>query len=155
MPTEKLKEYLDSNKVEYTTIEHSPVYTAQEVAASVHIPGRQVAKTVMMKVDGEMAMIVLPAAYRVNFDRLKKAMGAKKVELATEKEFKDLFPDCEVGATPPFGNLYGMEVIADKSLSDHVVIAFCAGSHTELIQLSYEDFERLAQPKVVDIAYLP
>jgi Ala-tRNA(Pro) deacylase len=155
MPVKKLKEYLDRNEIEYTTIEHSPAYTAQEVAASAHIPGRQLAKAVMLKIDGEMAMAVLPAAYRVNFDRLKKSLGASQVELATEKEFKELFPDCEVGATPPFGNLYGMEVIADKSLSDKVVIAFCAGSHTELIQLSYADFEELAKPRVIDFSFMP
>lgn len=155
MPVKKLKEYLDRNEIEYTTIEHSPAYTAQEVAASAHIPGRQLAKAVMLKIDGEMAMAVLPAAYRVNFDRLKKSLGASQVELATEKEFKELFPDCEAGATPPFGNLYGMEVIADKSLSDKVVIAFCAGSHTELIQLSYADFEELAKPRVIGFSFMP
>ena len=155
MPSVRLKEYLDSQKVEYTTLKHSPVYTAQEVAASAHIPGHQLAKTVMIKIDGQMAMAVLPAVYRVNFDQLKKALGAKRIELATEKEFKDLFPDCEVGATPPFGNLYGMEVIADKSLSAQVVIAFCAGSHSELIQLSYADFEKMAKPKVVDFSSKP
>jgi Ala-tRNA(Pro) deacylase len=155
MPTNRVMDYLDSQNVEYTTHEHSPVYTAQEVAASAHIPGHQLAKTVMIKVDGEMAMAVLPAVYRVNFDRLKKALGANKIELATEKEFKDLFPDCELGATPPFGNLYGMEVIADKSLETQVVIAFCAGSHTELIQLSYADFEKLAEPRVFDFSFKP
>jgi Ala-tRNA(Pro) deacylase len=152
MPATKVKEYLDSQKVEYTILEHSPVYTAQEAAASAHIPGRQLAKTVMIKLDGEMAMVVLPAAFRVNFDQLKKALGVNQVELATEKEFKDLFPDCEVGATPPFGHLYGMEVIADESLSEQVLIAFCAGSHTELVQLSYADFEKLAKPKVIAFA---
>ncbi len=155
MPANRVKEYLDSEKVEYKILEHSPVYTAQEVAASAHIPGRQLAKTVMMKLDGDMAMAVLPAAYRVSFDRLKKAVGASKVELATEREFKGLFPDCEVGATPPFGNLYDMEVIADESLSEEVVIAFCAGSHTELIQLPYADFESLAKPRVVDFSLKP
>lgn len=155
MPANKVKEYLDSQKVEYTTLEHSPVYTAQEVAASAHIPGRQLAKTVMIKLDGKMAMAVLPASHRVNFDHLKKALGASQVELATEREFKDLFPDCEAGAAPPFGNLYDMEVIADESLSDEVVIAFCAGSHTELIQLSYADFKKLAKPKVADFSFKP
>jgi Ala-tRNA(Pro) deacylase len=155
MPANKIKEYLDSQKVEYTTLEHSPIYTAQEVAASVHIPGRQLAKTVMIKHDGKMAMAVLPASHRVNFDQLKKALEASQVELATESEFKDLFPDCEAGAMPPFGNLYDMEVIADERLSDEVVIAFCAGSHTELIQLSYADFKKLAKPKVADFSFKP
>jgi len=153
MPTNRVKDYLDSQNIEYTLHEHSPQYTAQEVAASAHIPGHQLAKTVMIKVDGEMAMVVLPAVYRVSFERLKKALGADEIQLATEKEFKDLFPDCEVGATPPFGNLYGMEVIADQSLATQVVIAFCAGSHTELIQLSYADFEKLAEPRVLDFSF--
>jgi Ala-tRNA(Pro) deacylase len=109
----------------------------------------------MVKLDGQMTMLVLPAAYRVNFDRLKRALGADQVELASEAEFKDLFPDCEVGATPPFGNLYGIQVIADASLAQEVVIAFCAGSHTELIQLAYADFEKLAKPKVVDFSLKP
>lgn len=155
MPASRLKEYLDSQKVEYTTLKHSPVYTAQEVAASAHVPGHQLAKTVMIKIDGEMAMAVLPAVYQVDLDHLKKALGADKIELATEKEFKDLFPDCELGATPPFGNLYNMEVIADSSLSDQVVITFCAGSHTELIQLSYADFEKMVKPRVADFSLKP
>lgn len=155
MPTSKIKEYLDREDVEYTTLEHSPVYTAQETAATAHIPGRQLAKTVMIKLDGEIAMAVLPATRRVNLDRLKEVLGVSEVELATEREFKDLFPDCEAGAMPPFGNLYGLEVIADESISGEVVIAFCAGSHSELIQLSVSDFERLAKPKKVDFSYEP
>jgi Ala-tRNA(Pro) deacylase len=149
MSVTKIKEYLDSQEVDYTIIEHSPVYTAQEAAASAHISGRLLAKTVMIKIDGEMAMVVLPAACRVKFDRLKKALGANQVELATEEQFKDLFPDCEVGAMPPFGHLYGMEVITDENLSDQVAVAFCAGSHTELVQLAYKDFEKLVKPKVI------
>ncbi len=155
MTATRIKEYLDSQKVKYTILKHSPVYTAQEVAASAHIPGRQLAKTVMIKLDGEMSMAILPANSQVNFDALKKTLGVKKVKLATEKEFKDLLPDCEVGATPPFGNLYDMKVIADKSLSTQEVIAFCAGSHTELIQLSYKDFEKLVKPKVVAFSFMP
>lgn len=155
MTATRIKEYLDSQKVKYTILKHSPVYTAQEVAASAHIPGRQLAKTVMIKLDGEMSMAILPANCQVNFADLKKTLGVKKVKLATEKEFKDLLPDCETGATPPFGNLYDLKVIADKSLSTQEVIAFCAGSHTELIQLSYQDFEKLVKPKVVAFSFLP
>lgn len=155
MTAARIKEYLDSQKVKYTILKHSPVYTAQEVAASAHIPGRQLAKTVMIKLDGEMSMAILPAACQVNFDALKKTLKVKKVKLATEKEFKDLLPDCEIGATPPFGNLYDMKVIADKSLSTQEVIAFCAGSHTELIQLSYQDFKKLVKPKVVAFSFMP
>ncbi|MGD2252425.1 MAG: YbaK/EbsC family protein [Anaerolineales bacterium] len=148
MPVSKVKEYLESQGVEYKTIQHEEVYTAQEVAASAHIPGKQLAKTVMVKLDKGMAMAVLPASHRIDFKGLKKATGAKKVKLATEAEFKDLFPDCDVGAMPPFGNLYDMPVYVAESLAEEIVIAFCAGSHTELIQLSYSDFANLAKPKV-------
>lgn len=149
MPVKKLKEYLDSHKVKYITISHSPVYTAQQIAASAHIPGKELAKTVMVKIDGRMAMAVLPASYRVDFDLLKEAAGASSVELASEDEFKDLFSDCEIGAMPPFGNLYGMDVFVAASLAEDADIAFNAGSHSELVQLSYKDFERLVEPKVV------
>ena len=155
MPKEVLKEYLESNNVHYELIEHSPVYTAQEIAASAHIPGKQLAKTVMVKIDGDLAMAVLPAPYRVNFDRLKVLIGAKRVELATEVEFKDKFPDCEPGAMPPFGNLYGMKVYADENLAEEMGIAFCAGAHGELIRISYKDFENLVGPKVIDFAWKP
>jgi Ala-tRNA(Pro) deacylase len=151
MPANKLKEFLESRDIEYKTIEHPPVYTAQEIAAAAHIPGDALAKTVMVKLDGEMAMAVLPASYRIDFDLLRKAAGAQEVELATESEFKDLFPDCEVGAMPPFGNLYGMQVFVSDKLSEELLIAFCAGSHTELIQLSFLDFKKLAAPKVAKL----
>lgn len=152
MPADTLKAFLKKNKVKYKVIEHAEVYTAQEIAASAHIPGKQLAKTVMVKIDGEIAMAVLPASYSVDFKGLKKAIGAKKVELASEAEFKDMFPDCEVGAMPPFGNLYNVPVIVAESLSEELVIAFCGGSHTELIQISFQDFERLAKPKIVDFS---
>jgi Ala-tRNA(Pro) deacylase len=149
MPVSKLKEYLDTNKVKYVAISHSPAYTAQEIAATAHIPGREVAKTVMVKLDGEMAMAVLPASFQVDFKRLREVSGAKEVELATEGEFRDKFPECEVGAMPPFGNLYGMRVYATESLMEDEEIAFNAGSHTELIRLSTDDYRRLVQPEVV------
>ena len=149
MPVKKLKDFLDSNNIKYVTLSHSPAYTAQQIAASAHIPGKELAKTVMVKIDGKMAMAVLPASYKVNFNLLKKTAGAKKVELASEDEFKDMFPECEVGAMPPFGNLYGMEVFVAKSLAEDEEIAFNAGSHTELIRLAYNDFEKLVKPKVV------
>jgi Ala-tRNA(Pro) deacylase len=153
MPKEGLKEYLESNNVHYEFIEHTPVYTAQEIAATAHIPGKQLAKTVMVKIDGEMAMAVLLAPYRVNFEHLKEQIGSERVELASEGEFKDRFPDCEPGAMPPFGNLYGMKVYADKNLAEETGIAFCAGAHGELIRISYKDFENLAQPEVIDFAW--
>ena len=149
MPVRKLKDFLDSHHVKYVTISHSPAYTAQEIAASAHIPGKELAKTVMVKIDGKMAMAVLPASYKVDFDLLKEVAGASSAELASEEEFKDMFPECEVGAMPPFGNLYEMEVFVAESLAEDEEIAFNAGSHTELIRLTYEDFERLVKPKVV------
>lgn len=149
MPIKKLKEYLDSNEVKYVSIHHSKAYTTQEIAANSHIPGKEIAKTVMIKVDGIMAMAILPASYLVNFNQLKEAISAKKVELANEAQFKDIFPQCEVGAMPPFGNLYGLEVYVAESLAEDEVICFNAGSHVELIKLSYKDFERLVKPKVL------
>jgi len=153
MPVKKLKDFLDSNKIKYVAVSHSEAFTAQEIAASAHIPGRELAKTVMVKLDGKMAMAVLPASYMVDFDLLKKASGAKKLELAGEKDFKDMFPECDVGAMPPFGNLYDMDVFAAESLAEEEEIAFNAGSHTELIRLAYKDFERLVEPKVVKFSF--
>jgi Ala-tRNA(Pro) deacylase len=152
MPAQKLSDFLDSHNVKYVTISHSLAYTAQEIAASAHIAGKELAKTVMVKIDDKMAMAVLPASYKINFDLLKKAAGASKVELANEQEFRDMFPELEVGAMPPFGNLYGIEIFVDESLSEDDEIAFNAGSHTALMKLAYEDFERLAKPKTVQFA---
>ena len=149
MPVAKLREFLDNNHIKYVTIAHSPAYTASEIAQLAHIPGKELAKTVIVKIDGKMAMAVLPASYRVDLNRLKEAAGANAIDMATEQDFKEAFPGCEVGAMPPFGNLYGMEVFTAASLAEDENIAFNAGSHTELVQLSYKDFERLAKPKVV------
>jgi Ala-tRNA(Pro) deacylase len=152
MPVKKLKEFLDENGVKYVTISHSLAYTAQEIAASAHVPGKELAKTVIVKADDRMVMAVLPASLKVNFDLLANAIGAQKVELATEKEFKQLFPDCELGAMPPFGNLYGMAVFVAESLTEDKEIAFNAGSHTELMRLPFEDFSRLVKPNVVKLS---
>ncbi|MGC8828264.1 MAG: aminoacyl-tRNA deacylase [Verrucomicrobiia bacterium] len=149
MPSRKLKEYLDKNGIKYISIQHSPAYTSQEIAAQAHIPGKLLAKTVIVKVEGKMVMVVLPANRKVILPELRSALDAEKVTLATEEEFKELFPDCELGAMPPFGNLYGMEVFVSPELSQEQEIAFNAGTHTELIKMAYKDFERLVQPKVV------
>ena len=148
MPVRKLKEFLDSNNIKYVTIGHSPAYTAQEVAGSAHIPGKELAKTVMVKLDNKMAMAVISAPAKVDLDQLQHISGASLAELASEKEFKDMFPDCEVGAMPPFGNLYEMPVFVSEELTTDIEIAFNAGSHTELIRLAYRDFERLVKPEV-------
>ncbi|MBN1947819.1 MAG: YbaK/EbsC family protein [Bradymonadales bacterium] len=149
MPIRKLREYLDSHQVKYVTISHSTTYTAQEIAASAHIPGKELAKTVILKIEGKMAMAVLPASYKVDFDLLAEAIGKPDVQLATEREFKDIFPECEIGAMPPFGNLYGMDVYVAMTLAEDEEIAFNAGSHTELIRMPYQTFAQLVEPKVI------
>ena len=149
MPVKKLTDFLDTRKVKYVAISHSPAYTAQEIAASAHIPGRELAKTVMVKLDRQLAMAVLPASYQVDLSKLKEAAGAARIELAGEDDFRDRFPECEVGAMPPFGNLYGLRVLMAESLLQDAEIAFNAGSHTELVRMRTEDFRRLAEPEVV------
>jgi Ala-tRNA(Pro) deacylase len=152
MPVEKLKEFLDRNDVPYETIPHDQAYTTQEVAAAAHIPGRQVAKTVMVRVDGEMAMVVLEAPDKVDLERLREVTGAGMVELAGEAEFRGLFPSCEPGAMPPFGNLWDMQVFVDQRLREDERIAFNAGTHRELMRLAYGDFERLVEPVVAELS---
>lgn len=152
MPVERLKEYLDHERVNYNSVRHYETFTAQETAESAHIPGRELAKTVVVKIDGKMAMAVLPASKRLSLGTLKAETGAGRVELATEEEFTDAFPDCEIGAMPPFGNLYGMEVYVDESLAEDAEISFNAGDHIELIKMSYSDFARLVRPKVFHLS---
>lgn len=153
MIVQKLKDFLDKNGIEYVVISHSKAFTAQKIAASTHIPGRELAKTVMIKIDGKMAMAVLPASYRVDFNLLKESLGAKKVELAEEKEFEVIFPNCEVGAMPPFGNLWDLGIFVAQTLSENEEIVFNAGSHTELIRMSFSDFKRLVNPVIVKYSF--
>ncbi len=152
MPATKLREFLDLNNIKYMTISHSLAYTAQEIAATSHIPGKELAKTVIVRVDDDFAMAVLPASHQVDLSALKAATEAVEVRLATETEFMDLFPDCELGAMPPFGNLYDMAVYVDESLEKDDVIAFNACSHKQLVQLSYDDFVHLVRPMVLKFA---
>jgi len=149
MPAQRILAFLDDNQVKYVVISHSRAFTTQEVAAATHIPGKELAKSVIVEIDGEMAMAVLPGSQKVDVELLREAVGADQVSLARESEFKDRFPECDLGAMPPFGNLYGMPVYVADSLTDDEEIAFNAGSHTELVKLSYRDFERLAQPRVM------
>jgi Ala-tRNA(Pro) deacylase len=125
-------------------------FTAAEVAESAHVKGRDFAKTVIVKIDGAMAMVVLPASRRLVLHDLREMLATEHVRLATEAEFKGAFPDCEIGAMPPFGNLYGMPVYVAASLAEEPEIAFNAGTHTEILKLRYEDFEQLVQPLVLD-----
>lgn len=137
------------------TISHSVAFTAKEIAALTHLSNKELAKTVIVRIDGTMAMAVLPASYDVDLVALRAAIGAKSVTLAKESEFKDRFPECDIGAMPPFGNLYGMAVYVDESLSKDKDIAFNAGTHEELLQVSYADFARLVNPTVLRFSELP
>jgi Ala-tRNA(Pro) deacylase len=146
----KLRGYLDQNNIKYSLITHSMAFTAQELASIMHIPGKELAKVVILKIDGQFAMAVIPAPHKIDFERLKSAIEAKQIELASEKEFQKLFPDCEVGAMPPFGNLYGLPVYVAKPLKEDKEIVYNAGSHTEAIRMQYVDFDRLVKPTVIE-----
>ena len=146
MILKKLIEFLDYNRVRYVNVTHSTAFTAQDVAQSAHISGREMAKTVIVWMDGAMGMVVLPASSMIDFNKLKEVSGAKSVELASESEFKDKFGECEVGAMPPFGSMFNLRVFADKSLEEDKEIAFNAGSHRELIRMRYDDYAALAKP---------
>jgi Ala-tRNA(Pro) deacylase len=143
-------EFLDGQAVKYVTLRHSPAYTAAEVAASAHVTGRDFAKTLVVKIGNDLAMVVLPANRRLVLDDLREMLESPKVQLATEAEFLNRFPDCELGAMPPFGNLYGMTVYVAASLGEEPEIAFNAGTHTEVVKMAYEDFDRLVNPTVLD-----
>ena len=153
MPITKLRAFLDENNIRYVTMKHSSAYTSQEIASSAHVSGKEFAKTVMIKIDDEMAMAVLPASYQVDFKLLNEIFKNQKVSLATESEFKNLFPDCEVGAMPPFGHLYDMDVFVAEVLRKNEEIVFNAGSHKELIRMRYKDFERLEQPAILKFSW--
>src|SRR5690625_3051635 len=151
MPLRRLINYLDEHDKKYVVIKHSPAFTAQEVAASAHIPGKDMLKTVMVKIDGEMKMVVLPSTHDVDFNFMKETMEVSEVELATEEEFETMFPDCELGAMPPFGNFYDMETLVAESLTEDEEVAFNAGTHKELVQMNYRDYEELVAPQVLPI----
>ncbi|MFG6178515.1 aminoacyl-tRNA deacylase [Halomonas sp. THAF12] len=149
MSMERVKRFLDENGVKYVIEQHSPAYTAQEVAEAAHVPGRHFAKSVMVIVDGRLALAVLPATDRVDLRKLAQSLGAQSVELAEEADFSERFPDCEPGAMPPFGNLFDMEVFVSPHLAEADLIAFSAGNHREVMQLPYGVFERLVKPAEV------
>ncbi|MCU4165432.1 aminoacyl-tRNA deacylase [Carboxylicivirga caseinilyticus] len=152
MPFTRLEEFLNREKINYKRIVHSRAYTAQKTAAYAHISGNEIAKSVIVKINGKISMAVVPASYQLDLNELKRATGAKDVRLATETEFKDLFKDCEVGAQPPFGNLYNLEVFVAEKLTEDTNIAFNACNHAELIQMTYKDYQRLVHPTVIKIA---
>jgi Ala-tRNA(Pro) deacylase len=152
MAVTKVKAFLDAHHIKYVGISHSKAFTAQGIAAIAHIPGKELAKTVVVKLDGDLAMAVLPASFQVDLEALRRLTGVRAAELATESEFKRHFPDCETGAMPPFGNLYGIPVYVDESLTRDREIAFNAGSHYELIKMAYADFEHLVKPEVMEFS---
>ncbi len=149
---ERLEEYLRGQGVGFQSVRHPEVYTAQEVAAAQHISGNQLAKVVIVRADDEMAMLLLPASYRVDFGKLKAFLGVRKARLAEEEEFRDVFPDCEIGAMPPFGNLYELSVYVDSTLAEVSEMLFKVGTHRDSMKIRYSDFERLAGPKVGDFS---
>lgn len=151
MPTTKLRNLLKENRVAHEVIRHPVAFTATSVAGAAHIPGREMAKTVVVDLDGQHVLAVVPATRKVDLERLRQATGALTVELAEEQDFMTDFPECEPGAMPPFGNLFGMKTFVEPHLAEDRDIAFNAGTHTEVVRMAYEDFERLARPRRVDM----
>lgn len=149
----QVTEFLDKSKIKYKVTKHKSAFTAQNLAAAEHEPGRFVAKPVVIKVDGEYMMCVLPACYKIDMKALKKHLAAKSVELAEENEIGRIFPDCVLGAEPPFGNLYDLPTVMDKSLEDDDHITFQAGSHEKAIRMTMKDYLNLVEPKVLDFSY--
>ena len=152
MALASLLNYLDENNVAYVTLYHSPAYTAQGIAGLAHIPGQELAKTVIVLLDAKLAMAVLPASYHVDLMLLRKWAKAKTVELASEDDFQGRFAGCETGAMPPFGNIFGIPVYAEQSLAKDKEIAFNAGTHRELIRMRWDDYKRLVQPTMLSFA---
>lgn len=149
---ESLEKFLKQQGVRFTSMTHPAAYTAQEVAAAQHVPGRQLAKVVVVDADGDLVMLVLPASFRVELPKVKSLLKAKKVRLAKEEEFADTFTDCEVGAMPPFGNLYDLPVYVDTSLEKAPEIVFKVGSHTTSMKVGFSDYKKLVKPQMADFA---
>ena len=150
---ERLEDYLRGNGVPFEMQHHPKTIPAQEVAATEHIPGRMLAKVVMVVADGEMVMLSLPAPYQVDLEKVGKMLGAGEVRLADEEEFESAFPDCEVGAMPPFGNLYDLPIYVEEGLGEDETIFFRAGTHTDTMSVRYADYEQLVEPTVAEFAH--
>ena len=149
---ERLEDVLKKNNIQYKTVAHQEAYTAQEIAAAIHVPGKELAKVVMVKAKDRFVMTVMPASWRVDFKKLKEALNEKDLRLATEEEFKAMFPDCEPGAEPPFGNLYHIDTFVDKSLAEDEHIFFNAGNHYETVEMLYRDYANIVKPRVAEFA---
>jgi Ala-tRNA(Pro) deacylase len=148
----RLEVLLKERHVDFKSLIHPEAFTAQEVAAAMHVKGQELAKTVMVKTDGSFVMAVLPANGRIDFQKLKDVLGNRDARLASEEEFRDLFPDCETGAEPPFGNLYDVATVVDASLTRDEEIFFNAGSHYEAIEMRYRDYENIVKPRVAEFS---
>lgn len=148
---QKIKSYLDEHKIAYEAIHHRRDYTAQEAAADTHTPGKDFAKTVVLFVDNNYCIVVLPAIYQVDMKKIRKALNAKRVSLASEDEIAEICSDCEVGAMPPFGPFYKLPVYVSHHLAQDHMITFNAGTHEDAIRMLYRDFEKLVKPVVVDL----
>jgi Ala-tRNA(Pro) deacylase len=149
---ERLEAYLRKHQVPYQLQHHAQAFSAQKIAEREHIPGKMVAKTVIVMVDSQLIELVLPASSQVDLNKLQTYLGARDIRLAHESEFANVFPDCEVGAMPPFGNHYGIAVYMEKRLTEEETMVFPVGTHTDTMSLKYADFERLVQPKVIEFA---
>jgi len=147
----RLIECLDENKVRYQVLQHPEAVSAQRIAQAEHVKGRHHAKVVIVKASDAHLMIVLPADHHIDLEKIEKAIG-KPVSLDKEQEFKSLFPDCAIGAMPPFGNLYGLPTYVEEDLAEQDYIVFEAGTHTDAIKMSYGDYEKIVKPKVNDLA---
>lgn len=143
----KLREVLDEANISYEVYHHALAYTAQEVATAQHLSGKEMAKVVMLKVDGDLVMGVIAASQKINLNTVKASLGAKEARLASEEEFSSRFPECEIGAMPPFGNLFGLAVFVDRALEKDEYIYFNAGNHVQTVRLKYQDFARLVKPQ--------
>ncbi|GAH47461.1 unnamed protein product [marine sediment metagenome] len=149
----RVTEFLDKSGVKYEVTEHEPAFTAQQMAAVEHEPGKYVAKPVIVKADDKYVMCVLSACYKVDLRALKKQLGAKSVEIVEEKEIEKIFPDCELGAAPPFGNLYDLPTYMDKAMEEDDHIMFQGGSHEKSIRMSMDDYRKLVAPEVLEFSY--
>jgi len=148
----RLIEFLDKSAVRYEVTEHQPAFTAQNLAAVEHEPGRYVAKPVVVRADGKYVMCVLPACYKIDMSALKSQLGAKSVKIAKEKDIGKIFPDCALGAEPPFGNLYDLPTIIDKALEEDDHIMFQGGTHEKAIRMSMDDYQKLVAPKMLEFS---
>lgn len=150
-----LQRYLNNNGIPYQIIEHDPAFSAHGVSVATHVAEKEIAKTVILQIDGKFWMTVLRGDYKINLHMIKQAFAAHHVHLAHEEDLNTLFPDCQLGTMPPFGNLYGVPVLVDQALADDDQISFNACCYTKVVKIKYEDFRRLVNPLVGQYAEPP